>query len=402
MVDVAGSRPAALRAIPKGVWALGFVSLFMDISSEMIHALLPVYMVAILGTSAFAVGVIEGIAEATAAITKVFSGALSDWLGKRKLLVTLGYGMAALTKPVFPLAPSLGWLVTARFVDRVGKGIRGAPRDALIADISPKEIRGASFGLRQSLDTVGAFLGPVLALGLMWWTADHYATVFWIAVIPAFCSVAIILFVVKEPPHADQGRARVPLRASELVRLPVIYWLVVAVSAVFTLARFSEAFLILDAQQMGLPVMFVPIVLIVMNIAYGFSAYPVGVMADRVDRITLLMVGLALLVLADLSLAFLPGLAGLGIGVLLWGFHMGFTQGLLATLVADAAPAELRGTAFGIFNLIAGVALLAASVLAGALWDWGGHQITFLAGAAFASLAGLSLLPLKRRLRTAL
>ena len=402
MVDVAGSRPAALRAIPKGVWALGFVSLFMDISSEMIHALLPVYMVAILGTSAFAVGVIEGIAEATAAITKVFSGALSDWLGKRKLLVALGYGMAALTKPVFPLAPSLGWLVTARFVDRVGKGIRGAPRDALIADISPKEIRGASFGLRQSLDTVGAFLGPALALGLMWWTADHYATVFWIAVIPAFCSVAIILFVVKEPPHADQGRARVPLRASELVRLPVIYWLVVAVSAVFTLARFSEAFLILDAQQMGLPVMFVPIVLIVMNIAYGFSAYPVGVMADRVDRITLLMVGLALLVLADLSLAFLPGLAGLGIGVLLWGLHMGFTQGLLATLVADAAPAELRGTAFGIFNLVAGVALLAASVLAGALWDWGGHQMTFLAGATFASLAGLSLLPLKRRLQSAL
>ncbi|WP_028748029.1 MFS transporter [Rhizobium mesoamericanum] len=401
MVDVAGSRPAALRAIPKGVWALGFVSLFMDISSEMIHALLPVYMVGILGTSAFAVGLIEGIAEATAAITKVFSGALSDWLGKRKLLVALGYGMAALTKPVFPLAPSLSWLVTARFVDRVGKGIRGAPRDALIADISPKEIRGASFGLRQSLDTVGAFLGPTLALGLMWWTADHYATVFWIAVIPAFCSVAIILFVVKEPPHAEQGRVRVPLRGSELMRLPAIYWQVVAVSAVFTLARFSEAFLILDAQQMGLPVMFVPIVLIVMNIAYGFSAYPVGVMADRVDRITLLIVGLVLLVLADLSLALLAGLVGLGIGVTLWGLHMGFTQGLLATLVADAAPAELRGTAFGIFNLIAGIALLVASLLAGALWDWGGHQMVFLAGAAFALLAGLSLLPLKKRLRKA-
>ncbi|MDQ0558717.1 MFS family permease [Rhizobium mesoamericanum] len=401
MVDVTGSRPAALRAIPKGVWALGFVSLFMDISSEMIHALLPVYMVGILGTSAFAVGLIEGIAEATAAITKVFSGALSDWLGKRKLLVALGYGMAALTKPVFPLAPSLGWLVTARFVDRVGKGIRGAPRDALIADISPKEIRGASFGLRQSLDTVGAFLGPTLALGLMWWTADHYATVFWIAVIPAFCSVAIILFVVKEPPHAEQGRVRVPLRGSELLRLPAIYWQVVAVSAVITLARFSEAFLILDAQQMGLPVMFVPIVLIVMNIAYGFSAYPVGVMADRVDRITLLIVGLVLLILADLSLALLAGLVGLGIGVTLWGLHMGFTQGLLATLVADAAPAELRGTAFGIFNLIAGIALLAASLLAGALWDWGGHQMVFLAGAAFALLAGLSLLPLRKRLRKA-
>ncbi|CAN7453030.1 MFS transporter [Rhizobium sp. LjRoot258] len=401
MVDVAGSRPSALRAIPKGVWALGFVSLFMDISSEMIHALLPVYMVAVLGTSAFAVGLIEGIAEATAAITKVFSGALSDWLGKRKLLVALGYGMAALIKPVFPLAPSLGWLVAARFIDRVGKGIRGAPRDALIADISPKEIRGASFGLRQSLDTVGAFLGPALALVLMWWTADHYSTVFWIAVIPAFCSVAIILFVVKEPQRTEQRRIRVPFHRSELVQLPAIYWLVVAVSAVFTLARFSEAFLILDAQQMRLPVMFVPVVLIVMNIAYGLSAYPAGVMADRVDRITLLIVGLVLLVLADLSLALLPGLAGLGIGVLLWGLHMGFTQGLLAALVADAAPAELRGTAFGIFNLIAGTALLAASVLAGALWDWGGHQMTFFAGAAFALLAGLSLLPLRKRLRSA-
>lgn len=400
MVDAAAPRSTALRAIPKGVWALGFVSLFMDISSEMIHALLPVYMVAVLGTSAFSVGLIEGIAEATAAITKVFSGALSDWLGKRKLLVALGYGMAALTKPVFPLAPSLAWLVAARFVDRVGKGIRGAPRDALIADISPKEIRGASFGLRQSLDTIGAFLGPALALGLMWWTADQFSIVFWIAVIPALCSVAIVLLFVKEPPQSSgQRRIRAPFRRSELVRLPSTYWLVVAVSAVFTLARFSEAFLILNAQQVGLPMMFVPVVLIVMNIAYGLSAYPVGALADRVDRITLLIAGLALLVAADLSLAFIPGMAGLGVGVVLWGLHMGFTQGLLAALVADAAPAELRGTAFGIFNLVAGVSLLVASALAGALWDFGGHQMTFSAGAVLAALAGLSLVPLKKLLR---
>ncbi len=305
----------------------------MDISSEMIHALLPVYMVAVLGTSAFAVGLIEGVAEATAAITKVFSGALSDWLAQAKAACGPGLRHGCVDKARLSLG-TIAWLAGGSTFHRPRR--QGHPRraHALIADISPKEIRGASFGLRQSLDTVGAFLGPALALVLMWWTADHYSTVFWIAVIPAFCSVAIILFVVKEPQRTEQRRIRVPFHRSELVQLPAIYWLVVAVSAVFTLARFSEAFLILDAQQMRLPVMFVPVVLIVMNISYGLSAYPAGVMADRVDRITLLIVGLVLLVLADLSLALLPGLAGLGIGVLLWGLHMGFTQGLLAALVA--------------------------------------------------------------------
>ncbi|MCA1491814.1 MFS transporter [Sinorhizobium alkalisoli] len=388
------------RRLPAGVWALGFVSMFMDISSEMIHALLPVYMVAVLGTSAFTVGVIEGIAEATASITKIFSGAISDWLGRRKLLAALGYGLAALTKPIFPLAPSVEWLMFARFVDRIGKGIRGAPRDALVADIAPPELRGASFGLRQSLDTVGAFIGPLLAIGLMWLTADHFQAVFWFAVIPAFLSVGVILIAVREPERPKElRRVRMPLRRDELRRLGPSYWWVVAIAAVFTLARFSEAFLILRAQSIGIAPALVPIVLVVMSLAYALSAYPVGVLSDRVDRFTLLVLGLALLLAADLVLAVTTGIAALGAGVVLWGLHMGFTQGLLTTLVAETAPPELRGTAFGMFNLVSGVATLLASIIAGTLWDFAGPEATFLAGAGFTAIAIVGLFSIRSRLK---
>jgi MFS family permease len=393
------SRTGARRGIPAGIWALGSVSMLMDISSEMIHALLPVYMVAVLGTSILAVGAIEGIAEATASITKVFSGALSDWLGKRKFLAALGYGLAALTKPIFPLASSLDWLVAARFIDRMGKGIRGAPRDALVADIAPPELRGASFGLRQSLDTIGAFVGPVLAIGLMWLTANHFQTVFWISVIPAFLSVALILVAVKEPERPKELRkVRMPLRREELRRLDAAYWRVVAVAAIFTLARFSEAFLVLRAQSIGLPFALVPVVLVLMSLAYSLSAYPVGILSDRMDKMAILIVGLLLLIVADVVLAFATGLFAVGIGVVLWGLHMGFTQGLLSTLVAETAPAELRGTAFGIFNLICGLALLAASIIAGALWDTVGPRGAFLAGAIFAALTVLAFLRMRHML----
>lgn len=388
------------RRIPGGVWALGFVSLLMDVSSEMIHALLPLYLVTALGASALTVGVIEGIAEATAAMTKVFSGALSDWLGKRKFLAALGYGMAAFTKPIFPLAPSVAWLVAARFVDRVGKGIRGAPRDALVADLSPPELRGASFGLRQSLDTVGAFLGPLLAIGLMWWTLNDFVAVFWIAVVPAFLAFALIVFAVKEPARPDgMRRVRMPLGRAELGRLGGVYWWIVAVGFMFTLARFSEAFLILRAQSVGLPIVLVPAALVLMNVAYAFSAYPVGALSDGTGRVTLMGVGLGLLLAADLVLAFAPGIGAVALGVALWGLHMGFTQGLLAALVADAAPAELRGTAFGVFNLATGGALLLASVIAGALWDAVGPQGTFLAGAGFTLLTLGGMFSIRGRLK---
>ena len=388
---------ATLRRLPRGVWALGLVSLWMDISSEMIHALLPVYLVTVMGTSMLTVGIIEGVAEALTAITKLFSGGLSDWLGRRKILAVIGYGLAAVTKPVFPLAPTIGWLVGARFIDRIGKGIRGAPRDALIADLTPQELRGASFGLRQSLDTIGAFLGPLLAIFLMWLTADNIPLVFWFAVLPAFVSVFLLVTRVKEPARPEKVRTvKSPLSARELKRLGKAFWWVVAIASVFTLARFSEAFLILKAHSEGFSTGFVPVVVVIMNLFYAVAAYPAGVISDNGDRLRVLALGIVLLIAADLVLALVPGLAGIGLGVALWGLHMGFTQGVFASLVADTAPIELRGTAFGMLNLLTGLTILLASIIAGMFWDAVGPQGTFLAGASLAMFALLGMIPLHR------
>jgi MFS family permease len=389
------AQPATRAAIPRGVWMLGFVSLFMDVSSEMIHALLPVFLLTTVGTSAAVIGLIEGVAEATASIVKVFSGVLSDWFGRRKLLAVIGYGLGALSKPLFPLAGSAGLVLTARFVDRVGKGIRGAPRDALVADLTPPAIRGAAYGLRQSLDTVGAFAGPLLAIGLMLASGGDIQLVFWLAVIPAVISVAILVGGVHEPETVRPARAaRSPIRRDELRRLGGAYWRVVAVAAVLTLARFSEAFLVLRAQEAGLALALVPLVLVVMNLAYGLSAYPVGVLSDRRDPKRLLVLGFGVLVAADLVLAFGGGLWAVLAGTALWGLHMGMTQGILAALVAETVPADRRGTGFGLFNLAGGLALLLASTLAGGLWSWAGSGATFLAGAGLTviGLAGAVLL----------
>ena len=390
--------PAPWRALPAGIWALGFGSLFMDISSEMIHSLLPIFMVTVLGASMVTVGVIEGIAEATAAILKVFSGALSDYLGKRKFLMIVGYGLAAFTKPIFPLAGSIGWVFTARFVDRIGKGIRGAPRDALVADIAPAQLRGAAYGLRQALDSVGALLGPLFAVAFMIWLADDIRAVMWLAVVPAFIAVALLMIYVREPEstHAP-GHIEAPLSFADTRRLPPRYWMVVLLGAVFTLARFSEAFLVLRAQDVGLALGFVPVVLVVMNLFYAAAAYPAGVAADHVRARTLFVIGLALLIAADVVLAVAAGPLAVFVGAALWGLHMAFTQGLLSKLVADNVPAQLRGTGFGIFNLVSGVAILLASVIAGALWSAVGPAATFLAGAGFAAVAAIGILAPRRR-----
>jgi MFS family permease len=377
---------------------LGLVSMFMDISSELIHGLLPVFMATFLGASMTTIGIIEGVAEATAAITKVFSGAVSDYLGKRKLLAGLGYGLAALTKPIFPLANTIGWVFAARFIDRIGKGIRGAPRDALVADITPQELRGAAYGLRQSLDSIGAFVGPLTAVAFMVWLANDIRAVLWIAVVPAFIAVALLVFGVHDPEPAGVGAdTQRPLKFSDAKRLPIRYWLIVLLGAVFTLARFSEAFLVLRAQDVGLTLSYVPLVLIVMNVAYTATAYPAGVAADQLSPRTLLIVGLAMLVAADLVLAAAPSPLVALMGAAVWGIHMGLTQGLFAKLVADTAPVEIRGTGFGLFNLVGGSALLLASVVAGALWTALGAPATFLTGAAFAMLALLGLLTYRRK-----
>ncbi|CAN7775958.1 MFS transporter [Cupriavidus necator] len=377
---------------------LGFVSLLMDISSEIIHSLLPVFLVTTLGASAFYVGLIEGVAEATALVVKVFSGTLSDYLGKRKGLAVAGYALGALSKPLFALAPGVGTVLTARLIDRIGKGVRGAPRDALVADIAPPHLRGAAFGLRQSLDTVGAFLGPLIAIGLMYLWSNDFRAVFWVAVIPGFLSVLLLMVGVREPAHQGGTKRTNPIKWANLVRLGRSYWQVVAIGAIFTLARFSEAFLVLRAQQVGLPLYLAPLVLVAMNLVYSLSAYPFGKLSDGLRHTTLLAWGLVVLLLADLVLALGTHWAVTLAGVALWGLHMGMTQGLLATMVADTAPSDLRGTAFGFFNLASGLALLGASVLAGLLWDRLGAAFTFYAGAAFcAATIALILLVARNR-----
>lgn len=376
------------RALPRSVVVLGLVSLFMDISSEMIHALLPVFLVTVIGASAMSVGIIEGIAEATAAFVKVFSGAISDWIGRRKPLLLLGYGLAAACKPLFAIATGIGTVLTARTIDRIAKGIRGAPRDALVADVTPADMRGAAYGLRQSLDSVGAVAGPLLAIVLMAATADNFRFVFWIAVIPAVLCVALIIFGVQEPARAQPAKARpFPISRAEMARLPRIFWQVTVLGAILTLARFSEAFLLLRAQDVGLAVTWVPVILVVMNLVYALSAYPLGALSDRINRKLMLAAGIALLIAADVVLALSTHAWAVGAGALLWGLHMGATQGLLAAIVADVAPEDLRGTAFGVFNLMSGVALLAASVIAGALWTVFSPAMTFYAGAVFAAVA---------------
>ncbi len=386
-----GQRFTMLRRVPGGVWALGFVSMLMDISSEMVHSLLPLFMVTSLGASAFTVGLIEGLAESTALIVKVFSGVLSDWLGKRKGLALAGYALGAATKPLFAIATGSGLVLTARLLDRVGKGIRGAPRDALVADLAPPEIRGAAFGLRQSLDTVGAFLGPLLAVGLMLLWANDFRAVFWVALVPGAMAVAVLAFGVTEPVVQAKEKRVNPIRRANLKRLGAAYWWVVGIGGVFTLARFSEAFLVLRAQQSGIALAWVPLVMVAMNIVYAATAYPFGVWSDRLDKGALLGAGLLVLIAADAVLASGSDWRVVLAGVSLWGLHMGMTQGLLATMVADTAPADLRGTAYGLFNLVSGLAMLVASLCAGLLWDRLGAPATFLAGIAFCVLALLAL-----------
>ncbi len=387
------SSKTMLRRLPVGIWGLGFVSMFMDISSELVHGLLPIFMSTVLGTSMVTIGIIEGLAEGAAAITKVFSGAISDYFGKRKFLAVAGYGLSAIIKPIFPLATTIGWVFGARFADRIGKGIRGAPRDALVADITPDHLRGAAYGLRQSLDSVGAFIGPLLAVLFMILFANDIRSVLWMAVVPAFIAVFVLIIAVREPAsvkRTEQTRNRLAL--ADTKRLPIRYWLVVALGAVFTLARFSEAFLILRAEDVGLSIGYVPMIMIVMNIFYSFFAYPAGAMADRLSARTLLMSGLVLLAVADIVLAVATSPWITFVGAAFWGLHMAFTQGLLSKLVADTAPVDLRGTAFGVFNLISGTTLFLASVIAGALWSAFGAPATFLAGAGFAILAATGLL----------
>jgi MFS family permease len=397
MSDQAASTPARSPRIPRAVWVLGFVSLLTDMSSEFIHALLPVFLAGTLGASALAIGVIEGAAEGLALATKVFSGYLSDVFGRRKPLIVLGYGLAALTKPLFPLAGSVHWVLGARLLDRVGKGIRGAPRDALIADVTPKEVRGAAFGMRQALDTVGGFAGPLLAIGAMLHFAGEIRSALWIAVVPGLVAVGLLVFLLREPESAP-GRvaAKLPLSREGLRRLGGAYWRLVALGSLLTFARSTEAFLVLRGSNLGLSNTLVPLVLVAMSLVYTLAAYPAGKWSDSGGRRPLLIAGMIVLALADVVLALAGGLFGLFAGIALWGLHMGLTQGLFAAYIADLAPGELRGTAFGVFNLATGVVLLAASALSGLLWDVVSPAATFWMGAILAVIGAAALFALPK------
>lgn len=388
-------RFATLSRIPKGVWVLGGVSLLMDVSSEMIHSLLPLFMATTLGASVIIIGIIEGVAEATALMLKVFSGVISDYVGKRKGLALLGYGLGALSKPLFAIAPTSGMVFSARMIDRIGKGIRGAPRDALVADVTPPEIRGAAYGLRQALDTIGAFLGPLLAVALMFLWDNDFQSIFWVAAIPAVLSIALLGFGLKEPNTSVVQKRTNPLRRENLKKLSAAYWWVVAIGSIFTLSRFSEAFLVLRAQQMAIPLFAIPLVMVAMNLVYSLTAYPFGKLSDRMSHSKMLQWGLLVLIATDIVLALSSHWSTLLAGVALWGIHMGMTQGLLAAMVAHTAPPELRGTAFGMFNLMSGIALLLASAGAGVLWEMLGAASTFYAGAIICvvTLIGMRCMP---------
>ncbi|MEW5834492.1 MAG: MFS transporter [Pseudomonadota bacterium] len=398
-------RPA-WRRIPRAVWVLGGVSLFMDMSSELVHAILPVYLTGVLGLSVLAVGLIEGIAEATASMLKVVSGFVSDRVARRKPLALLGYGLAALTKPVFPLAESAIGVVTARFVDRIGKGIRGAPRDAIVADVTPVALRDAAYGLRQGLDTVGAFLGPLLAMVFLWLWAGDMRAVLWVAVVPAMIAVALLAFGVDEPAATviEPASAR-PSRPdwtslwAGVRALPASFRHLLVLAALFALARLSEAFLVLRAQQDGLALVWIPLVLIVMSVTYSLVSYPAGAYAPRLGRRTLLAASLLVLAAAQAALAWLPGSAGLWLGVVLYGLHMGLSQGGLAAAVAEQAPPELRATAFGLFHFVTGLFQLVGAALAGWLWTRYGSAVAFAFGALWSllALAALGMTPQVRR-----
>lgn len=381
-----GTRFSTLRRIPGGVWTIGFVSLLMDISSEMIHSLLPLFMATALGTPVVIIGLIEGLAEATALCVKVFSGVISDFIGKRKGLAVLGYGLGALSKPLFALASTSGMIFSARMIDRVGKGIRGAPRDALVADVTPPEIRGAAYGLRQTLDTMGGFLGPLLAVGLMLLWSNDFRAVYWVAVVPAFLAVALLFFGLREPRTPVVTVRTNPIKRENLKRLGIDCWCVIGLGGVFTLARFSEAFLVLRAQEVDIPLALIPLVMVAMNVVFSFTAYPFGRLSDSISHRRLLQMGLLVLIVADLVLALSHSWVGIIIGVALWGVHMGMTQGLLNTMLARTAPVDLRGTAFGFFSLLSGMGLLIASLGAGLLWDIWGSASTFFAGAVMCVL----------------
>lgn len=388
-------RISSFKYIPRTIWALGTVSLLMDISTELIHSLLPIFMVSVLGANLTYVGIIEGIAESTALMTKMFSGTISDFLNKRKILVGLGYGLSAITKPLFPLANSLSIVLFARFFDRIGKGIRDAPRDALISDLAPYKGRGASFGLRQALDSMGAVIGPLMAMLFIYIFSGNIRYVFWIATIPAILAVLVLIFGVTEPEKNSlqiQHPKEWVLYWYKIRHLNKAFWYLLFIGGVLALARFSEAFLILKANSVGVSLAWLPSIMIVMNIAFASSSFPAGALSDVIGRQAILSSSILLLFMAEIILGFSSTIWMTMIGVIIWGLHMGLSQGLLAAMVADSTPEHLRGFAYGIFYFVCGIATLFSSIIAGMIGDRWGIPFLFYFASVFSTIAILALL----------
>ena len=373
--------------IPRNVWALGIVSLLMDLSSEMILSILPIFLVTGLGISVLSLGLIEGLAEGVASVIKAFSGALSDYLKKRKILIVIGYGISTLTKPFFALASTATWIFTARFVDRLGKGIRGAPRDSLIADSTSTKIRGTAYSLRQSLDTLGALLGPIIAIIILYLTTNNFRFVLWFAVIPAVLCIVVLIFGVKETTlKKNISSKKSYFLFKNFSKITPVIWLFFLIVFILNLGHFSEAFLLLRSQEIGLKVSFIPIVFVVMNVAYAIVAVPFGHLADRGGFFILIVCGFLILVLADIILALTNSVGWMFVGIIFWGIHLGMTQGLLLAMISKLSPLELRGTSFGLFHAITGIALLIASLIAGYLWQYYNSGLIFFVSAIITSV----------------
>ncbi len=380
-----------LKNIHRNVWILGLVSLFTDFGTKAIQSILPLFLVSVLGANVSIIGLIEGIAESTASILKLFSGALSDYWGRRKELAILGYGLSTAIIPLFALANSPLWVLVARFGDRLGKGIRVAPRNALVADVTPIEQRGAAYGLRQTLDTIGAFSGPLVATIILLISGQNFRLVFWVALVSGIISVCLLVKGIRETPSSKEKRSKL-IQWDTFQQLGRNYWVLVLAATLFNLGHFSDAFLLLKAQHIGIANAWIPLSMIVMNFSYMLSAYPLGLLSDRMGRKQLLVVAFWLFSLVYLGFAWVQQPQQIWGLFALYGVYLGMSQGILLALVADVTPSELRGTGFGVINLVIGIILLPANLLAGFVWETANPQIPFLLGSFLAILASFILL----------
>lgn len=385
-------------SLGRTVIALGAVSFLTDVSSEMIYPLLPVFLTVTLGASASMLGLIEGAAETTASLLKLASGWWSDRVKRRKPLIVFGYALASLVRPLVAVAQSASQVLVIRVTDRIGKGIRTSPRDALIADAVDPSIRGRAFGFHRAADHAGAFLGPIVAFALMHWWAVETRTVFWLALIPGALAVVTVVVFVKEP----AGRARlaeyetVARSATAENQLPRSFWAYLGVLLLFTIGNSTDAFLLLRANQLGVPVTLVPILWATLHGVKSAASTPGGALSDRVGRVPTLVAGWTIFALVYVGFAFASAAWHAWALFIVYGLFYALTEGAERALVADIVPPGKRGTAFGWFNLSLGLGLLPASVLFGVVWDRAGAPAAFLMGGALAGMASILLVALSR------